>query len=298
MVYKELFNDQTMMRIYYPLMFLILSAVLSFSSQAIQVSAEEPEFIQWIDQPGHKALQVSVVRYQPRTGGEVFVDLVGAVHVGDQQYYQALNKIFKNYDVVLYELVAPEGTKIPKGGVQDKEKSFLSNIQVGMKNVLGLAFQMDEVDYTPNHFVHADFTPEEFSQSMEEKGESFFSMFFKLWRAGIAKELTGQSSSSDVDLMMALLSSDRQNALKEIMAKELANSDGIMQVLEGSEGSTIVAARNQKALSVLRQQMKQGHKSFAIFYGAAHLPDFHQRLVRDFDMVPVSEQWLDAWKLQ
>jgi hypothetical protein len=286
-----------MMRNFYP-MFFILIAVLSFSAQAVQIAADEPGFIQWVDQPGHKALQVSVVRYQPRSGGDNYVDLVGAVHVGDKQYYQDLNELFKNYDVVLYELVAPEGTKIPKGGVQDKDKSWLSNVQLGMKDVLGLTFQMEEVDYTPNHFVHADFTPEEFSKSMEEKGESFFSMFFKLWRAGIAKELTGQSSSSDVDLMMALLSSDRQNALKEIMAKELASSDGVMQVLEGPEGSTIVAARNQKALEVLRTQMKQGHQSYAIFYGAAHLPDFHQRLVQDFDMVPVSEQWLDAWKLK
>lgn len=273
-----------------------LCSLISSASLAFQLSNETPEFIQWVDSPGHKALQVSVVRYQPRMGGERYVDLVGAVHVGDKQYYQELNEMFKEYDVVLYELVAPEGTKIPKGGVETK--SLLSNIQVGMKNVLGLTFQMEEVDYTPNHFVHADFTPQEFSQSMKDKGESFFSMFFKLWRASISQQLTGQSTSNDFDLMMALLSSDRENALKEIMAKELANSNGVMSVLEGPEGSTLVAARNQKALKVLREQMNHTHQSFAIFYGAAHLPDFHERLVREFDMVPVSIKWLDAWKLK
>ncbi|MCB1581512.1 MAG: hypothetical protein KDI92_00505 [Xanthomonadales bacterium] len=282
------------------LMLLLLSAVMSFSTSAAQISTEEPEFIQWLDQPGHKALQVSVVRYQFRTGGDDrYVDLVGAVHVGDKQYYQALNKMFKDYDVVLYELVAPEGTKIPKGGMDNEEKSWISAIQIGMKNVLGLSFQMEEVDYTPNHFVHADFTPQEFSQSMKNKGESFFSMFFKLWRASVSQQLTGQSSASDFDMMMALISSDRENALKEIMAKELASTDGMFKVLEGPEGSTLVAARNQKALKVLREQMKNTeNQSFAIFYGAAHLPDFHERLVRDFDMVPVSEQWLDAWKIK
>ena len=281
------------------LMLLLLSAVMSFSSLALQISSNEPEFIQWLDEPDHKALQVSVVRYQARTGGDRYVDLVGAVHVGDKQYYQALNELFKGYDVVLYELVAPEGTKIPKGGMDNEEKSWISTIQIGMKNVLGLSFQMEEVDYTPKHFVHADFTPQEFSESMKNKGESFFSMFFKLWRASVSQQLTGQSASSDFDLMMAMISSDRENALKEIMAKELANSDGVFQVLEGSEGSTLVAARNQKALNVLREQMKNANnQTFAIFYGAAHLPDFHERLVRDFDMVPVSEQWLDAWKIK
>ena len=37
---------------------------------------------------------------------DLAVDLVGAVHVGDKAYYQELNKLFKNYDAVLFELVA------------------------------------------------------------------------------------------------------------------------------------------------------------------------------------------------
>jgi len=277
----------------------LLLLLLFFSPAAWSdlLSTEMPEFIRFIDAPQHKALQVSVVRYQSRMGGGVTVDLVGAVHIGDKQYYQDLNDLFKKYDAVLYELVAPEGTYIPKGGVESK--SILSNIQVTLKNVLGLSFQMEEVDYTQKHFVHADFTPSEFSKSMEAKGESIFSIVFNLWRAGISQQLTGQASSNDFDLLMALMSSDRQNALKSLMAKELANAEGVMSMLEGPEGSTLVAERNKKALKVLKQEMtKSENKSLAIFYGAAHLADFHQRLVGEFDMVPVSEKWIDAWKLK
>ncbi len=278
---------------------IIVSSLLFNVATAYQTAIVEPEFIKYVDQPNNKALQVSIVRYQPRSGGEGYVDLVGAVHVGDKQYYQDLNELFKSYDAVLYELVAPEDTYIPKGGIQNGDKSLISNIQLGMKDVLGLSFQMEEVDYTPKHFVHADFSPDEFKASMDAKGESFFSMFFKLWRASLSQQLTGQSSSSDLDLMVALFSSDRENALKTLMAKELASSDGIMTALEGSEGSTIIAERNKKALKVLTREMKnEQQKSFAIFYGAAHLADFHQRLVDDFDMVPVSTRWVDAWKLK
>ena len=46
---------------------------------------------------------------------DVVVDLIGAVHVGEKAYYEALNKQFEDYDAVLYELVAPEGTRVPKG---------------------------------------------------------------------------------------------------------------------------------------------------------------------------------------
>lgn len=278
---------------------IIISAWYTCDTLAYQLpekTVQTPEFIKYVDLPGNKALQVSVVRYKPRTGGNQTVDLVGAVHVGDRQYYQDLNQLFKSYDKVLYELVAPEGTYIPKGGVETK--SMLSSIQMGLKDVLGLSFQMEEVDYTAKHFVHADFTPEEFKQSMNDKGESFFSMMFKLWRASLSQQLSGQTSSSDFDLMMALVSSDRQNALKTLMAKELANSDGVMKALEGPEGSTLVAERNKKALNVLKKEMAKDAQSFAIFYGAAHLADFHQRLIADFDMVPVSTRWVDAWKLK
>jgi hypothetical protein len=274
--------------------FILLLSPVIVSAYPLEVT--DPEFIRLTEQPNHKALQVSVVRYQPRTGGDYHVDLVAAVHVADRQYYQDLNVLFKQYDAVLYELVAPEGTYIPKGGVENK--GVLSNIQSTMKDILGLSFQMEEIDYTPKHFVHADFTPAEFSKSMDEKGESIFSIVFNLWRAGVTQQLTGQSGTSDFELLMALFAEDRQNALKSLMARELANAEGMMSVLEGPEGSTLVAERNKKALRVLKREMANNHKSFAIFYGAAHLPDFHQRLMSDFDLVPVSVRWLDAWKLK
>jgi len=61
------------------------------------------------------ALQTAIVRYKgkPNTkyAGRV-VDLVGVVHIGQKEYYQDLNKRLSKYDSVLYELVAPDGTRI------------------------------------------------------------------------------------------------------------------------------------------------------------------------------------------
>ena len=63
-------------------------------------------------------LETSITRYELKNadGKTVTVDLIGAVHVGEKEYYEALNKRFEQYDSMLYELVAPEGTVIPKGG--------------------------------------------------------------------------------------------------------------------------------------------------------------------------------------
>ena len=60
------------------------------------------------------ALQTSIVRYSRAAASSPSVDLIGAVHVGEKAYYQRLNEIFQRYDAVLYELVAPEESKIPQ----------------------------------------------------------------------------------------------------------------------------------------------------------------------------------------
>ncbi len=85
-----------------------------------------------------KALEVAVVHYESPNIAGAEVDLVSAVHIGEQSYYDQLNQLFDKYDVVLYELVADEGTVIPKGGkregpqhpvamLQDSARTFFSD---------------------------------------------------------------------------------------------------------------------------------------------------------------------------
>ncbi len=44
------------------------------------------------------------------------VDLVAAVHVGGADYYEILDRMFTDYDAVLYELVAPPNARVPMPG--------------------------------------------------------------------------------------------------------------------------------------------------------------------------------------
>lgn len=253
------------------------------------------------------ALQVALVRFKPRTGEQDwYLDLVSAVHVAEAGYFADLNSRFAEYDTVLYEMVADEGTKItPKKSTNQNstkpdagKQNLLTNIQLMMTDMLGLTYQMDGVDYSPKHFVHADFSPDEFKQSMTDKGESITGMILQMWRAGLARELTA-GAGSQLSLFAILMADDKQQALKRMMAQELADSESMMTAFEGPEGSTLVAARNQKALNVLKRTLiDKKPKSVAIFYGAAHMQDFQQRLIADFDLVPVSIEWLDAWNLQ
>ena len=106
------------------------------------------------------AMETSIVHYAPADKSRKYptVDLVAAFHIGEKKYYEELNKAFEKYDVVLYELVAPLGTRVPKGGA-GKSESTLSKIQKFLKNTLELEFQLDQIDYTKSNFVHADMSP-------------------------------------------------------------------------------------------------------------------------------------------
>ncbi len=244
------------------------------------------------------ALQLANARYVPNSGipNDMYVDLISAVHIADKTYYQQLNELFKTYDVVLYELVAEQGTTVDDNSANES-KSLLSAFQVGMKNVLGLTFQLEEVDYSPKNFVHADISPTDFQKSMNDKGESFLSMFLRMWLVGLQQQATNPNAVNDMDLIMALMSPQRERDLKIIAAKQFMHMDPVMDVLEGEEGSTIISTRNLKALKVLREQIEKGHKKFAIFYGAAHMPEMARVMMKEFKLKPDQVNWIDAWDL-
>ena len=245
------------------------------------------------------ALQLANARYVPISGipKGMHVDLISALHIADQSYYDNLNKLFKQYDVVLYELVAEENTRVTERQ-GNSGKGILSALQHGMKNILGLTFQLDEVDYSPSNFVHADISPDDFINSMDEKGESFLSMFLNMWLIGIQQQATNPNSVSDFELITALLSPHREKDLKIIAAKQFLELEPALNALEGENGSTIITARNLKALKVLRREIEKGHKTFAIFYGAGHMPEMSKVLMKEFKLKPDQINWVDAWDLR
>jgi hypothetical protein len=269
--------------------------------EAAKKETAQPQFVRVRrDEKGQPlAMETAVVRYVAAEAGgaAVVVDLIGAVHVGDKSYYDELNKLFESYDVLLYELVAPEGTKVPKEGRKGPSAHPIGAMQDGMSAILELQHQLDSIDYTKANFVHADMSPEEFAKSMEKRGESFMQLFFRLMGQGMAQNASKGGGSNDLDLLVALFSKDRALKLKIMMAEQFNEIDGALAVLDGPEGSTILTERNKKCFEVLSKQLKDGKKKIGVFYGAAHLPDMERRLLADHGMKRDTEQWLAAWNL-
>ena len=82
------------------------------------------------------------------------------------------------------------------------------------------------------------------------------------------------------------------------MAEQFEDLEGAMSALDGPEGSTIITERNKVALKVLAEQITAGKKRIGVFYGAGHMPDMEQRMIKDLGVRRATERWLVAWDLR
>jgi hypothetical protein len=287
------------------LFLLIFCLAAAFSARAEEKAGTENKIssagflrIQRDVQNKPRTLETAIVRYLPQDVGKkpFSVDLIAAVHIADKGYYRQINEEFKKYDVVLYELVAPPGAKIPQGGGK-KSPSVVSFVQRGMKDLLELDFQLDAVDYTAANLVHADMSPEQFSRSMAERNESFWTYFSRMMNHALEQQAAGRQND-DAQMFLALFKKNRSVLLKRIMAEQFIDMGGTVSALEGPRGSALITGRNQVALDVLRKQIDAGKRKIAVFYGGAHMPDFDKKLRADFRMRPAETRWLAAWDLK
>ena len=247
---------------------------------------------------GEGKLETAVVTYQRKGGVEV--SLVAAVHVGDEAYYDALESLFAGQQAVLYELIAdPEAIKSP-----ERSQSGVSFLQRFLKSMLELEFQLDAIDYTRDNFVHADLDPETFVELQEKRGESIFTFMWDLMKEEMKRMEKGEGSEiTAFTLLAAMLTDDHAKSLKYLIAQEL---ERMMETLAGvdvdEEGkrkeSVIVTDRNRKAIQVLKRELAKDRKRLCIFYGAAHMPDLEQRLMRDLGFTKKSQRWLTAWDVR
>lgn len=243
------------------------------------------------------ALETAITSFAT-TGNQyrgVRVDLVGAIHIADKAYYEELNRRFRGYDAVLYELVAREDANVPQPG--QSSGSVVGGMQVGMKSLLQLEYQLDCIEYGRKNMVHADMSPEEFAATMKRRNESFTGMFFRLLGRSMAEQADDPLGTSDLQIVAALFAPDRAQRLKLLMAKEFANMEGEISIFDGPDGSAIITERNKKAFEVLNREINKGRKKLAVFYGAGHLPDMQRRLREDFEMRRTGTQWIPAWSL-
>ena len=252
-------------------------------------------FIRYKATPG--TVETSVVTMRNARGQEI--DLISAVHVGSPTYYAGLNKKFKGYDAVLYELVLPDemaGQPLPS---QMETGSGVSGIQGMIAQAMGLTTQIDKINYSAANFVHADLTRNGLAQKMAARQENLMSYMMKALSSStgtIDESQLGVTEQELAELDFMAVMSGRTSAkdrkvLKKLFGASLASSGGLLSSLSDS---ALIADRNEAALAVARKETQAGKRRLAIFYGAAHMPDMKKRLEKQGWKASGTE-WIKAW---
>ena len=284
------------MRVFYRPLFpaLLLIALLPAAARGEQpevAAGQKTEFLKFVDD-GHGAgkLETAIATY--KNGRGVTVHLVGAIHIADKPYYEGLNKTFKGYDAVLYEMVKPRDSAPPQPG-EERSNSMISVIQRFMKDTLDLKFQLDEIDYTRPNFIHADLDYETFEKMEADRGESIWSLMLQQMLKQMANPPENQPEIGVGDLLGALTSPDRARQLKLILAKQFSN---IEDQMSGFGGTVLITERNKACFKVLDSEIAGGKSNLGIFYGAGHMSDMEKRLAdRGFHRTGV--EWRVGWDL-
>lgn len=281
---------------------LLIASTLAFLSasaeekKAANTPPSPTDFIRFVETDEGDSLQTAIATYLSPSG--VTVDLIGAVHIADKKYFEALNTRFKSYEVVLYELVGRpiEERDQLKVGDGNAKLQWLGALQEKMRSTLKLESQLQCIDYQAKNFVHADLSTEGFFEKQEEKKENFLTLWMK---AALAQAASADSSKGDADMtliMTLLMSKDSSTDLKRLIGSEFDRVENLMAGVEAGNGTVIIGERNKHALAIMQKQITAGRKSLAVFYGAAHFPDMEQRLLKEGWKLQKTE-WLKAWDI-
>jgi hypothetical protein len=270
-------------------------------------AAEPTKFIRVIHDAHERplALETATGHYVRSVNGKTCsVDLIGAIHIADKKYYEALNERFKQYDAVLFELVMPEDASVAHVG-KGKSRNPIGKLQETLPEILDLDYQLKRINYLAKNFVHADLSPDAMAKAIKSRGDTGASVTLKVMMDLLSE--TGRQAEnrakknhgvdfSELQLLAALIDPDRPMALKRLMADQ-------MEMIETGTGlgatldTILVKDRNSAAIKVLGDQLRKGTMRIAIFYGAAHMPDFDHRLTSDLKFTREGMTWDRAWDM-
>lgn len=263
----------------------LAAALLSLPGPAR--GSDDSQFIRVDEDEKAARLQTAVTRFE-KDGAKV--DLIGAVHIGDKAYYEALNKRFEGYEVLLFEMIG--GENIRPGRVveeevdeEEAEPNLLRSIYDQSAKALKLVGQVEHIDYHAKNFLHADLTTREFERMQEERGESIVGFMMGAEKGG--------TTPKPLKFIYGIFAR-RPDLLKLSLIHTLGDGDDQIASLAGD--NVIIGDRNVRCLEVLARELAAGRKNVGIFYGAAHYPDMQKRLVEQ-GFVRTNHEWVTAWNV-
>ncbi|MGD7652161.1 MAG: hypothetical protein ACQCXQ_03030 [Verrucomicrobiales bacterium] len=266
------------------------------AAAALTLAAQAGDFIRVRENDDSARLQTAVTRFE-KNGATV--DLVGAIHIADADYYNDLNTRFQSYDSVLFEMIGGENLNQqpnPAPAAQPaaadappEQIDALRKIYQMVSRFLKLTGQAESIDYTADNFVHADLTLAEFEQAQKNRDESVLSFAIKA-----SKDAPKPAKEPDTARLLKAMLTGQSDAIKLEIVHTLGQGDD--QIASFAGESVIISDRNQRCMEVLEKQLADGKTNVAIFYGAAHFPDLSARM-KTAGYRQTKQEWLTAWDI-
>lgn len=252
-------------------------------------------------------LEIALRRFVPARGKGPAIWLSGASHIGETNYYSALQRHLEGQALVLFEGV----------GARDKRMRFDPkeevSIQHTMASALGLVFQLAVIDYDRPQFRNSDLTIPQLQRLLagQAAGEPEGGGGQGRPAGGNREfqELLGVMDGSSVlgtllhaGLKLIGTSPKLQAVTRIIMIETLGQLTGDMSAIRGMPPEiqrlleVIIRERNKVVVEDLRKAIaaRPAPSSISVFYGAGHMADLEKRLRSELGYVPRGEQWLRA----
>ncbi|HLH54079.1 MAG TPA: hypothetical protein VKY92_10750 [Verrucomicrobiae bacterium] len=260
-------------------------------------------------------LQIAAREFVPKRRGRPIIWLTGVSHIGDTNYYAALQRHLDAQTLVLYEGVsaaeAKEQTDSSNSGGSGEAPATAEtrgSFQSAMAASLGLVFQLEAIQYHRDNFKNSDLSIDQLRTLMANteanSGESGARESFE----SLLQTMDG-SSWLDALLQLALRimgANPKFQALGRLALIDLLGTiQGDPSRLEGLPPDmkqlldVLLQRRNEKVVADIKAELSEMDRadSIAVFFGTGHMPDLEQRLRRDLGYVPANQTWFTAFSV-
>jgi hypothetical protein len=264
-------------------------------------------------------LQIALRKFLPARHDGPAIWLAAVMHVGEPDYYRALQRFLDAQTVVLYEGVNPEahrhhvhdsttGPPLPPASQTDTNAGY--SMQSTLARSLGLVFQLEAIDYDRANFLNSDLSILEIQRIMAAQGP------------GAAPGQNGGNASFDtllqimdgstflgslfkMGMQFIAMSPKLQGVAKLAMIEAVGRLKGDLSDMQGVPPDwkqlikVLIRARNQNLMADLKAELKKTPRSgsIALFYGAGHMDDLEKRLTAQLHYRPAGDTWLTAFSV-
>jgi len=175
------------------------------------------------------------------------------------------------------------------------------NIQAELAKALGLAFQLDGIDYDRPHFRCSDMSMDQLQRAMQAEGLDMAPLEGSLGGSSLPGKIAVffLRLMRTVDIFFdGVIADGMKVMLIELFSDNAFMEQSFRQFGDGFE-RVLIDQRNQIVIDDLGVILERERdvRSVAIFYGAAHMPDMAERLADQLGYRPDAEQWFTAFEV-